>query len=94
MNPSTLIEIIIAVFVVFIFIKFIVSPILKIILGIIIFIFLIYLLQRFFGIGADKILAPLGISFNPNWGSDFNWLPTTINYCWDQAKNFLTQLFK
>ena len=90
MDITTLIEIIIAVLVVYLFIKFIVSPVVKVIVGIIIFVFLLYLLQRFFGIGLDKILAPFGISLNPSaWWLGFDWIPGPVNYYMERAGNFI-----
>ena len=90
MDLTTLIEIIIAAFIIYLFIKFIVSPVVKIILGIIIFIVLVYLLQRFFGLEPDKILAPFGISLD-KWGLNLNWIQGTVNHYIQQIKikNFL-----
>lgn len=91
MNLTSLIEIIIAIVVVYFFIRFIVSPVLKAIIGIIIFLVLIYILQRFFGFNLGQVLAPFGISFDSNnWGSGLNWLLGPINYYVDQIKIFLS----
>jgi hypothetical protein len=59
MDFTTFIEIIIAVAVIFLFIKFIVSPMLKLVLGIIAFAVLVYLLQKFFNLNLGQIFAPL-----------------------------------
>lgn len=59
MGFATFIEIIIAVAIIFLFIKFIVSPVLKLILGIVVFAVLIYLLQKFFNLNLGQIFAPL-----------------------------------
>lgn len=88
MDTTLLIEIIVAAFVIFLFIKFVVSPVIKVILGVIIFLFLIYLLQRFFGIGLDKILAPFGISLNlDRWSSAINWIFSPLDGYIQQLKN-------
>ncbi len=95
MDTTSLIEIIIAVLVVFAFIKFIVSPVIKFVLGILIFLFLLYLLQRFFGIGLDKLLAPFGVSLDPNsWGLNFDWVPAPINYYMEQVKSFANYIWE
>jgi len=94
MDITTIIEIIIAVFVVFIFVKFIVSPFIKILLGIIIFLFLLYLLQRFFGFNIDNALASFGISLDLNkWVVKFNWIFSPANYYIDQARNFANYIW-
>ena len=89
MDISSLIAIVIAIVAIYFFIKLIVSPIIKAVLGVIIFIAVIYLLQRFFGFNIDQILAPFGISFNlGNWGPGFNWILGPANYYIDQIQNF------
>jgi hypothetical protein len=89
MDISSLIAIVIAIVAIYFFIKLIVSPIIKAVLGVIIFIAVIYLLQRFFGFNIDQILAPFGISFNlANWGPGFNWILGPANHYIDQIQNF------
>lgn len=89
MDTTSIVEIVIAIVVIYLFIKFIVSPVIKVILGVIIFFFLIYLLQRFFGFSADQILAPFGISFNSGkWALSFNWLLGPANYYISQIEAF------
>ena len=89
MDTTSIVEIVIAVVVVYFFIKFIVSPVIKAILGVIIFLFLIYLLQRYLGFNLNQVLAPFGISFDPSrWGVSFNWLSGPIDYYINQIENF------
>jgi len=90
MDITLFIAIIVAIIAIYLFIKFIVSPILRIVFGIIIFLVLIYILQRFLGFNLNHILAPFGISFSPDWESIFGWLLKPINYFTDQIKSFLT----
>ncbi len=86
---TSIIIIIIVIAVICLFIKFIVSPVIRIALGIIIFLIFIYFLQQFFGFDINKILAPFGIFINFNkFASSFNWLLTPINHFLDQLKNF------
>ena len=91
MDFTSLIEIIVAIFVIYFFIKLIVSPVIKIILGIIIFLVFIYILQKFFGFNLNQVLTPFGISFNSSkWGLGLNWLLGPINYFIEQIKTFLS----
>jgi hypothetical protein len=94
MDITSLIEILVVIVVIYFFMKFIVSPIFRLILGIIIFLVLIYLFQRFLGFNFDQILAPFGISLNSSkWGLNLNWLLGPINYCIDQIKTFLSYIW-
>jgi len=94
MDTTSIIELIVAIFVVLIFIKFIVSPFIKIILGIIIFLFLLYLLQRLFGFNIDSALAPFGIHSNLNqWVIKSNWIFGPVNYYIDQVKIFANSIW-
>lgn len=91
---TSLIEIIAAIAVVYFFLKFIVSPVLKIIFGVIVFIILIYILQKFLGFDTDKVLATFGISFNfDRWAVSLNWILAPINYYIGQAKVFLNYIW-
>jgi len=91
MDLTSLIEIVVAIGVIYFLIKFILSPVIRIILGIIIFLVVIYLLQKFLGFNFDKILAPFGVSLNLNkWGLNLNWIISPVNYYINQIKNFLT----
>ena len=90
MDTTALIELLIVIVVIYFFIKFIVSPVIKIVLGIIIFLVLLYILQRFFGFDFDKVLAPFGVSLNTNnWGLNFNFITTPINYITGLIKPFI-----
>ncbi|MCX6718528.1 MAG: hypothetical protein NTY81_02935 [Candidatus Staskawiczbacteria bacterium] len=95
MDSTSLIAIIIAIIVIYLFIKFVVSPVLRIIFGVIIFLILIYLLQRFFGLNLDEIFAHFGISLNSSkWGPSLNWLLSPVNYCTDQIISFFNFIWK
>ena len=90
MDTTSLIEIVLVIIVIYLFIKFIVSPIIKAIVGIIIFLVAIYLLQQFFGFDLSKVLAPFGITFNSsNWGSSFNWFTGPVSYWGNELKTFV-----
>jgi hypothetical protein len=85
---TSLIIIVVAIVVAYFFIKFIVSPIIKIITGIIFFLILIYFLQKF-GFNFNKILSPFGISLDlNNWIQNFYWVLNPINYLINQALLF------
>ena len=95
MDVTTLVEIVIAIVVLYFLIRFVVSPIVKAVVGVVIFIVLIYLLQRFFGFNLDQVLAPFGISFNSSkWsGLNLNWILGPANYYVDQIKNFMSYIW-
>jgi len=94
MDTTSLIEIVIAIVAAYFIIKFVVSPIIRAVLGIIIFLVAIYLLQRFFGFNLDQILAPFGISLNSSkWGLNLNWILGPANYYVDQIKTFLYSIW-
>ncbi len=83
MDLTSLIEIVIAVAVIYFFIKFIAIPVVRVVLGIITFFIVVYFLQHFFGFSFSQILAPFGISLNSSkWGLSLIWFT-------DQIKNFL-----
>jgi len=95
MDLTSLIEIVIAIIVIYFFIKFIVNPIARLILGIISFLILIYILQKYFGFNLNNILSPFGISLNTNkWGVDLNWISWPINYCIGLIKSSLNFLWQ
>jgi len=90
MDTKALIELILVIGSVILFIKFMVSPIIKAILGIISFIVIVYLLQKFLGFDIGEMLSPLGISldFN-NWSQNISWILKPAEYCLNQIKNLL-----
>jgi hypothetical protein len=90
MDFTSVIQIIVAIAVIYLLIKFIVNPIIKIAVGILLILGLIYVLQRYFNFNIDKILSPLGISVNVDkWDQSFSWILTPANYYLDQVKNFI-----
>lgn len=60
MDINSLIALAIAIAAIYLFVKFVVSPLFKAILGIIAFVAAFYVLQRFFNIDFGSIFAPLG----------------------------------
>ena len=85
MDITLLIQIIIIVAIAYFLIKFVISPFMKAIIGIITLLVVIYLLQRFVGFDIAKSLAPLGISWNSSW---LDWLTNPINYLIDKINYF------
>ncbi|MEI7424580.1 MAG: hypothetical protein WCK10_00470 [Candidatus Staskawiczbacteria bacterium] len=85
MDITSLIQIVIIVAVAFFLLKFIISPLMKAVIGIITLLVVIYLLQRFLGVDIAKSLAPLGISWDAAW---LNWLTGPINYLIDKVSPF------
>jgi hypothetical protein len=90
MDLTSLIAIVIAVIVIYLFIKFVVSPVLRVIFGIIVFLVLIYILQRFFGFNIDQVFTPFGIHFGK---TNLDWMAGPVNYCINQIKNLLNHLW-
>jgi len=89
MDFASIITIIIAVVIIYCFIRFIAFPVVRVILGIIIFLLLLHIAQRFFGFDINNILAPFGISFDlDKWGINLDWLLKPVDYYLDQVKNF------
>jgi len=89
MDLTLFITIIIVIVVAYLFIRFVVSPILRVIFGIIIFLVFIYLLQRFFGFDIGQILKPFGLSVNlDKLYSSISWILTPISYLIDKAEKF------
>ncbi len=78
MDYSTIIAVVIAVAAIYLFIKMVVSPLFKALLGIVFFISVIYILQHFFNIDFSSLLSPLNKYFT-NWGifNPFNYLGKT-----------------
>lgn len=77
MDIASLIQIVIIIAVAYFLIKFVISPFMKAIIGIITLLVVIYLLQRFVGFDIAKSLSPLGISWSSSW---LDWLTGPINY--------------
>ena len=95
MDLATIIIIIIGILLIYFFIRFVVSPVIRAILGVIIFIFLIYLLQRYLGFDFNKVLSTFGISFDTNkLGFNFDWLSGPINYFGDKIQSYANFLLK
>ena len=89
MDITSLIEIGVVIVVAYILIRFVVSPALKSVAGILIILVFIYVLQQFFGFSLDQILAPFGISFSADHITPlFNPFLNFLNQGIDSIKNF------
>jgi hypothetical protein len=94
MDIISSIAIVLAVGVTYFFIKLVVNPVLRILLDIVVFMVGVYLLQHYLGFDINKMLAPFGISFNPNnWGSHLDWIFKPVNYCINLVSNFLKNIW-
>ena len=88
-NFTSIILILVAIALIYLFLRFVISPALRIVLAVIILLILFYALQRIFGFDVGKILAPFGISFDFNkFYSNFSWILTPINNFIDKAASF------
>lgn len=73
MDTNSIIAAVIGIVATYLFIKLIVSPLIKAILGVIIFVAVIYVLQHFFNIDFSTVLGPFGKYLNlTNWNIDFS----------------------
>jgi len=92
MDVASITAIIIALAVIYFFVKIVVSPVVKAILGVIIFLIALYLLQHYFGFNLNKILSPLGI-YPEKWGINLNWLTSPVTNAMATINNY-SQIFK
>lgn len=94
MDLTSIIEIVVAIVVIYFFIKLIVNPVIKLIIGVVVFIVAIYLLQRFAGFNFNNILSSFGISWDTSkWSSNFNWISGPVNYYLNQAMSVFHSLW-
>lgn len=93
MDSKIIIEIIGAIIVIYLFIRFIAAPIIRVVLGIIIFFIIIHLLQRM-GFDLDKMLANFGVNLNLNkLISGFDWILTPMDYYINKILSFFSNLW-
>jgi len=90
---TSLVAIAVIIVVIYFFLKLIVSPLIRVILGIVIFIIALYLLQRFFGFDVNKVLSPFGISVPSDWIVDIGTIFGPFNYYIEQIKSFASFLW-
>ena len=94
MDFSSLITIALVIVAAYFLIKFVVSPVIRTVLGIVSFLIIIYFLQRFFGFDSSKILSPFGINLNLNkLDSNFGWILGPTNYYIGLAKTFFAYIW-
>ncbi len=94
MTTSSIILIIIAIVVIYLFIKFIVSPLVKIIFGIVIILAIIYILQNFLNIDLSQFLGPLSPyldlnKLNSSINGIINLITPFINFFVNQSKSII-----
>lgn len=92
MDTTSLIEIIVVIVIAFFIIKFILSPVIKIIFGVLIILIVLHLLQQFLGFDIDIFLSKFGVNLNLNsWLLNFNWLFGPLDNLINQIKNSIKQ---
>jgi hypothetical protein len=92
MEIASIITIIIAILIVYFGVKFIVSPILKAVFGVIAFLFLLYVISKL-GFDLNKLLTPFGFSFNFEQ-LNIDRLFGPIDNILDKIKLFVFSIFK
>ena len=77
---NTLIVIAVVVVAIYIFIKLIVSPILKAVVAIVILLLVIYILQKFFTFNLHSVFGQYAVYLDiTKWGVNMNWILKPIN---------------
>jgi len=92
---NSIIAIIVGLVAVYLFVKFVVNPLLKAALGVVIFLILIYIFQRIFNLDLTKIFGPFApyLDLN-NWGSNISWLLAPLNNYISKAISFFQVIWK
>ncbi len=73
MDITSILAIAVALAVVYFFIKLVVSPLFKAIIGVAVFLIIIYVLQRYFNFNFDSILGPFSKYLDiKNWDVNLN----------------------
>jgi hypothetical protein len=89
MDFNSIIAIVVGAVAIYLFIKFVVNPLIKTVLGIVIFLILIYILKHTFNLDLTKAFGPFGSYFDlDSWGSSIGWLLDPINYFLNKATSF------
>ena len=93
MDISSLIAIVVVIVVIYYLIKFIVSPLLKAIAGIVFLLVAVYVLQHYLNFNLSNILGPFAKYLDVStWGPGFSWILSPLNYYLDQAQTFILNL--
>ena len=94
MDINTLILIIVIVVAIYIFIKLIVSPLIKAALGIVIILLAIYILQKYFNFNLHNVFGQYTVYLDmTKWGINMNWLLNPLNYYINKSLPFIHSLF-
>ena len=81
MDLASIITIVVGAIIIYFVIKFVVSPLIKAIAGIIALLLLIYIIQYFFGFNLDRFFGPLATYLDiTKWGINLSWLLNPLNY--------------
>ena len=94
MDLTSIIVIVVVIAVIYLAIRLIVSPLIKAVLGVIIFLVALYILQRFFNFDLSRVLGPYSGYLDFNKVTPYlNWATDPANYYIDQLKTFLNYLW-
>lgn len=80
MDIASLIILIITIVLILLFIKLVAAPLIKTVIGLIIFLLLLYLAQNYLGININQIFNRWGLNF------DVNWISGPLNYIIDKIR--------
>jgi len=95
MDINTLIVIIVIVIAAYIFIKLIVSPLIKAAIGIVIILLAIYILQKYFAFNSKNIFGSYATYLDiTKWGVNLNWILNPLNYYIDKVMPFLKPIWQ
>ena len=91
MDTNSIITIVVVVIIVYIIIRLIVSPLIKIGLGILAVLVMLYILQQFFGFSFTSLFGPYGKYLDiKNLGLNLNWVLGPISYYVGKIRSFLS----
>ena len=81
MDINQIISLVVIIVAVFLLVKFIVGPAVKLIGGIIIFLIILYISQQYFHLNLNQIFGPLSPYLHTGlWTAPINWLVSTVNW--------------
>jgi hypothetical protein len=85
MDLSYVILIVVAVAIVYLFVKFVLNPIIKAILAILLVLIALYIAQNVFKIDFNQVFGSLSPKLQ-EWGINLNWILNPLNYLAEKSK--------
>lgn len=93
MDTSSVLTILAIIAIIYFFVKFIVSPIIKALVGVIVFLIILYILKNYFNFDLNKVFGPYTIFFDiTKWGINLSLVLDPINNLVNIIINFIKNL--